>query len=275
MGLDARSGRRSGLEWAEAAGKRRERYLRVDAAVVLGLMEEAYMADETRQKQVEKLARLLLGGKDVDLTREAYEASPAKDRYTYEEALDVVEEAHALAYAASERLSNAAADQAFDAFVKADTSELVPPDVLRRVSTFLSRIFTATDLERYNCNLRANRSGPLSYDDVAFVAAVHRDSVNTNWSTELDAGASPSERIRRAAEDFGPRPLDRRQIAAALAILTFLQFTELAHKAVKNHHDRKASRCARYRLKNTSSGTATLPGDGPARERKSLPPPKR
>ena len=132
--------------------------------------------------------------------------------------------------------------------------DTVHADLLARVENAIRFKTPQTTIDKYNAALKAQKSGPITYNDVAFCACVHRISIlkngSKNGSNFKDTG--PFKRIRKAAATFDGRekPLDHRQIRAALTLLESLGFTEEIAPAVHSYDDPKGNRAGLWTLTN-------------------------
>jgi hypothetical protein len=95
----------------------------------------------------------------------------------------------------------------------------VSPDAVKSLEDQIKSLLDPEDLEAFNDDLAA-KGRRLTFTDIAFVAAVHRQSIKEN------RGDSPFKRfVRLSAKGLIAKPLDHRQIRYALSILETLGCT--------------------------------------------------
>jgi hypothetical protein len=120
-------------------------------------------------------------------------------------------------------------------FREHDTGLTIPVAHLDRLESILIDQIPQSILDEGNDNLRL-KSSPVSFRDIAFVALVHRDSVLNNGKAENRfRNTSPYARITKASTALGYRekPLDNRQVAYCLTLLTALGFTTPIEAAIR------------------------------------------
>lgn len=129
-----------------------------------------------------------------------------------------------------------------------DTSLRVPNEHLDAVERYLKLMVPDEAMDDYNDGLKAAKSAAITHRDVAFIAAVHRDSVlNNGQHNEAFLATSPFRRIAQASIHlkFRSQPFDNRQIRYALSMLSELGFTTET-EAANRSQKKDASHAAKW-----------------------------
>jgi hypothetical protein len=207
----------------------------------------------SREKMVGAMARSFAEGKAKPLNEDGFYVESSRGRLrsfgdiTWGEFDAMQQEAikvsRRLALEAIKAQKDATIQTAAKRLVDRDTSLTVPANHLERFEAALREVMTDNDLEVFNKALR-ERSGGLTWAEIALVGCVHRMSVTGNGKHgENFKGTSPFKRMALASVSVLKResPLDNRQIRYALDILSAMNFTTEVDAAVHTYDaDRKA-----------------------------------
>lgn len=210
--------------------------------------EKAERFTNWRANTVQRLVMKLDSGSATQKLRNEIAAILKKDHLLPEVADDVIGEAEAQIQRQRKEMVRSRLHAARQTLKEQSFgSHTLTDSMLANAVEQLEDLIPPTELEAYNDDLTAAKSGPLQYRDLAFIAILHYWSVTENGTKhEQFKGTSPFDRFKEGTTGFKFRdgPYDHRQIRYALTILEALSLTKEVEKAVHNYKDKSKNRAA-------------------------------